>query len=187
MKPWIIFANIFLILSFIGAIFGVSFGLAYSNNMHYNNQIKSNCTLNNVYQTDFFCCNKFCNTTIPTCVDLLKLNKTGKCCDINCTNNDVCYIICENCTNIHITYNYDIFANNVTVNCNNNQTCVNDYLNTTSVVCWYDKRYVNNLSFIEPIPTAWYIYYIIGMLCFLLAMHIIIIILVLIFDKTILD
>jgi len=173
MKYWFIILNISVIVLFISTILGVGFGVALKNNVNYNNQIQTNCTTYSVYASNYSCCNQICNTSIPSCSSLLNSHTSGRCCAVNCTYNDTCYVICQNCTYVYGTYTYDTFIQNITFDCSTNQTCVNNYLNATVMTCWYDQRNPNSLTFSIPTTTQWYIYYIIVILCLLLVIYII--------------
>jgi len=168
--------HIFVILTLIGLIFGISFGIAYSNTVYINNHIQTTCTSVGSQQQLYACCNTVCNNTLPSCSTLFAQNITGKCCNnATCPDDNICYVICNNCTKVNVTFSYISYSTNVIYDCNNNQTCVTLYSNTYNTPCWYDKTNTANVTFNQPVRIGWYIYYVIGMLCFLLVVYVLVI------------
>ena len=167
-NKYIIILNILIILFTIPVMFGIGFGIAHPIRTNANNQVETKCINNGTFQEEYYCCNKICNDTLPSCDDMVNLNINGKCCDgVNCTVSDICYIYCGDCSRIGITFTYDSYYKNITYNCANNETCVYNRLNISELKCWYDKTNISNVSFSEPEKVQWYIYYIIALLGFL--------------------
>lgn len=137
-----------------------------------NNKIKTVCHTIDSYYTSYYCCNKICNNSLSLCDDLIKLNQSGACCNITeCTNQNICNIICENCTKIINTFEYDAHQSNITFDCHTNVSCIDFYVNNYNTTCWYDKRNISDITF-NSIPVGWYTYYIVSLLCFFLIMYI---------------
>jgi len=157
-NKYIILLNILVILFTIPAMFGIGFGIVQPTRIYANNHIETICTHTDTFKEQYYCCHKVCNNTLPLCDDMINLNITGKCCDNNCTDSNICYILCSDCFKIGLTFTYD---------CKNNETCVYNNINITELKCWYDKTNISSVSFNEPVQVAWYIYYIIALLGFL--------------------
>lgn len=170
-----ILLHILVVIVFIGLIFGISFGIAYANTVYVNNQVQTTCNSIGSQQQPYPCCNTICNHTLPQCSALLTQNITGKCCNnATCPDDNICYVLCNNCTKVNITFSYDERSSNVIYDCSNNQTCVNLYSNNYSTICWYDVTN-GNVMFQPPTIIGWYIYYVIGMLCFLLIVYVLVV------------
>lgn len=145
-------------LLFIFAVLGISFGVIYPNNRDRSNQIQTLCQVNETVIDHYDCCEKICNSTLPSCESLLNSSLTGECCDV-CPI--VCRIVCNNCTRMNVTYEYQANGQellyNTTVNCQNN-TCQEQ--NSTN--CWYEKSNIYQVSFTAIPMFHWaYIYAII--------------------------
>jgi hypothetical protein len=170
-----ILVNFIVIITSLGIIFGLGFGFALPKNL--NAPIKTTCMNLKTYENVYHCCNAFCNNSLPFCNDLIRSNISGKCCNgTNCIG--VCGVVCGNCVNVTNTvlYGKDQLYANVTFDCRNNQTCVDYYSENYNLTCWYNRKDVTDVRFIDSVVVPWYIYYIIGLSCTFLMLYIPIII-----------
>lgn len=177
MNKSFILLHITFVTILISVIFGLSFGIALPNNLNIYNNMETICVKIHSNVNSYNCCNKICNNSLPQCDDLIKLNESGKC--HNSTNSkdaEICIIICENCTRITNTFEYNgHHLTNISIDCNTNQTCIEYYYDDYNVTCWYNKKNVKYVIFDEPPIVEWYIYYIISILCLLVISYIIIV------------
>lgn len=170
-----ILVNFIVIFTSLGIIFGLGFGIALPRNL--NAPIKTTCVNLKAYKSVYHCCNMICNNSLPYCNDLIGSNISGSCCNgTNCI--DVCGIVCGNCINVinTILYGKNELRTNVTFDCRNNQTCVDYYSADYNITCWYNKKNVMDVRFVDSIMVPWYIYYIIGLSCTFLMLYVPIII-----------
>ena len=175
MNKSFILLHIIVLAVLISVILGLSLGIVLPINLKIYNSIETVCVKNQSIINQYNCCNKICNDSLPLCDDLIKTNQSGKCCNFTgCNRFNECTIVCENCTTITNTLTYVNYLTNITIDCNNNQTCVDYYLSDYNQSCWYDKRNVGQVTFSQPAQVEWYVYYIISLLCFLTISYIII-------------
>ena len=175
MNKLFILLHVAVVTIFISIILGLSFGIVLPINLNIYNNIETICIRNNSIIEPYACCNKVCNNSLPLCDDLIKINVSGQCCNFTgCNKLDTCYIVCNNCTTVINTFEYETYITNVTIDCSNNQSCVTYNSDYNNISCWYNKQNVNKLVFYPPSHVQWYVYYIISVLCFCVIAYIII-------------
>lgn len=176
MQKKIIFTHIIIICIFIGAIFGVSFGITYPEVKYVNNYKGTICTLVNYNTTAYNYCYQICNTTIPDCDILLNQNISGLC--YNSSNNYdryiTCYVNCDIYYIVNTLYQYGTYLQLIQTNCQNNQTCIDKIINSQNVTCYYDTTNPANVQIMRPRIYEWEFIIVIIVLCLLLIIYIVI-------------
>lgn len=177
MQKWLILIHIVIVSIFIGAIFGIGFGVI-------NNTTRYEITTCGIVNYTLYTYNHFytfCNTTIPSCAYILSKNISGAC--YNETNNittslhTTCYVLSDVYTILNITYQYNIkntqmiLTQNILYDCQNNKTCINNPVQ--QVTCYYDVSYPQNIVF-SFINNLWIYILVLVILCLLLIFYVII-------------
>ena len=186
MKTWLALIHLAVTCLFLGLIFGISFGLINPSVNEYKRYQETTCymldytniTYNHYYQ--------LCNTSIPSCSNILQMNVTGRCYndlnDINDTNEDMikyiqCFITSDIYTILNITFQYPIINSepliqNIQYDCENNQTCIQNVPNF--ITCYYEINNPYNVFLNTPQNYRWEYIAAIVILCFLMLFYVLI-------------
>ena len=177
MKKWLFLIHLGVVILFLGAIFGIGFGLINPSVVKINNYQNTLCYYLNHINITYNYYYKRCNTSIPSCSFILSQNISGIC--YNDTQDELakytlCFVVYDIYTILNITFKYYILNNNVFIqnllyDCNNNQTCISNF--PKYIDCYYDK---NNPSFITlsvPENYRWEYLAAIVILCFLMLFY----------------
>ncbi|QKF94342.1 hypothetical protein QKU48_gp0884 [Fadolivirus algeromassiliense] len=172
-RPYKIAIHVIIILLLIGAIFGISFGIILVDNINNSNHQQSTCNVTNISSSNYTCCSKICNNTIPQCSELLSNQTNGQCCNSpSCQTYEICYIGCNNCSSLNLTVEYNDYISYIQVNCGD-QNCINNYQIGSNFTCWYLIDNTLDVDINAPAMYKWYIVFILGLLCFILIVYII--------------
>lgn len=144
------------------------FAIILVDNINYANHRHTLCNVINVTKSNYICCSQICNTTLPQCGNLLNNNTPGHCCTSStCSNYEVCFIDCKNCSKLNIVVKYHKNIGYIHTSCNN-QICIDHYNIGNNISCWYQKNNKKNVDLSPPSTYKWYIIFILCILCFIL-------------------
>lgn len=162
MQKLLVVVHIAIICALLGGIFGIGFGVINLNGNTIRNYQSTTCYAINYTQSTYNYCYMSCNTTIPSCTQLITMNTSGLC--YNETNNisinlyTNCYSVCDTYIILQITFQYSltdgqIFLQTISYDCKNNQTCIARL--TSSVTCYYESNNPQNIVLPIPINYKW--------------------------------
>ena len=169
----LIFIHVAVICVLIGAIFGISFAIINPDVSNINKYKITTCFQMNYTINVYSYCYQLCNTTIPNCTALLNQNISGRC--YNSSENydlyKTCYVVCDPYNLIYVVYSYgpnSEFLQTINVDCRNNNTCLNNVINSTNITCYYDITNPLNIRLVPPPLYQWEFIVVIIVLCLLL-------------------
>lgn len=167
-RPLKILIHTTVIFSLLASIIAISFGIILVDNIEYANHIHTLCNIINVTRSNYICCSQICNNTLPQCGNLLSNNTPGQCCTgSTCSNYEVCFIDCKNCSKLNIVVKYHKKIGYTHTSCTN-QECIDNYNIGKNISCWYQKNNKKHVDLSPPSIYEWYVIFILCVLCFIL-------------------
>ena len=180
MKKWLFLIHLAVTCLFLGAIFGISFGIINPSIHNYANYQETICyrlDYTNITYNHYY---KLCNTSIPSCSNILEMNISGQC--FNDTSDELlkytqCFVDIDVYTIINITFQYTILSNetyiqNVQYDCKNNQTCIQNV--PSYIACYYEINNPLNIVIVPPQNYRWEYVVVIIILVFLMIFYVLI-------------